>query len=217
MLSAPLPTPLQNARDLAIWGLDGAPPPPPPIIKQAMIASYLLASGYDRFVETGTYLGHTTFLIASLGVEVDTIELGENHYSRAQRDFADNPRVRCHFGDSTDVLPKILAELQQPALFWLDGHYSAGDTALGKKTTPIEEELFALREHPIRDHIILVDDIRGFGGNGYPEVAWLAERLAEIVPGAKVELKNDALIAASPVQHQRAEELRQEALQKILS
>ena len=67
-----------------------------------------------------------------------------------------------------------MKELKKPALFWLDGHYSGGETARGKKDTPILEELitiFGAKE----EHIILIDDARLFGSaKDYPSLKELA-------------------------------------------
>jgi hypothetical protein len=210
------PDTVYSAHDLARWGLAGAPVPPPPIVKQLQLASYVKGSGYQRFVETGTYLGWTTNAIASFGVEVDTIELAELHYNRAITHFGDNPKIRCFFGDSTTVLPQILSNLHEPAVFWLDGHFSGGDTAMGATATPVAEELEALAAHPIKGHIVLVDDIRGFGENGYPTKEWVMEIGARIVPDCEPILLNDSLIFATPEMHQRARDSVQSVIDHLL-
>ena len=78
--------------------------------------------------------------------------------------------MHLHNGDSGAVLKKILEDLHQPALFWLDAHYSAGCTARGDKCTPIEEELNHVFKHEFaRQHVLLIDDARTFTGKGdYP-------------------------------------------------
>jgi hypothetical protein len=54
-------------------------------------------------------------------------------------------------------------------LFWLDGHYSAGITARGDIATPISLELEAILSHPVKSHVILIDDARDFTGkDSYP-------------------------------------------------
>jgi hypothetical protein len=204
------------AETLLAWAVQGAPVPPPTPVKHATLASYVLGSRYRRFVETGTYYGQTTGIIARLGVTVDSIELSPELHAKAADMFASDPNVRLHQGDSTQVLPLILGSLCEPAVFWLDGHYSAGDTAHGDKVTPIEEELLALRDHSVRTHIVLVDDMRGFGENGYPTEAWVREIGVQIVPGAEPLLINDSLIFASPEQHERARQAGEEAVRAAL-
>ena len=59
-------------------------------------------------------------------------------------------------GDSSEKLPEILKSLKEPALFWLDGHYSDEITAKGDLNTPIYNELTAILNHPIKNHVILM-------------------------------------------------------------
>ena len=61
--------------------------------------------------------------------------------------------------------------LSEPALFWLDGHYSGGGTARGATDTPVVEELTAVLGSRERRHAVVVDDARCFGSDpAYPSV-----------------------------------------------
>ena len=51
---------------------------------------------------------------------------------------------------------------KRPVLFWLDGHYSGGDTAKGELDTPVSVELDSILESPVKGHVILIDDARCF-------------------------------------------------------
>lgn len=124
----------------------------------------------STFVETGTYLGKTAQLLAQVCERVITIEIDQALYDRAVELFEENARVAVFHGNSADVLPEVLRELDEPALFWLDGHFSGGITS-GPKEPPIVSELRALISHPIQNHIIVIDDARLFRGrNGYPRL-----------------------------------------------
>jgi hypothetical protein len=69
------------------------------------------------------------------------------------------------------VLVDVLKTLDQPGLFWLDGHYSSGPTAKGELDTPIRKELDLIFHHPLKNHVILIDDARLFiGANDYPSI-----------------------------------------------
>jgi hypothetical protein len=71
--------------------------------------------------------------------------------------------VTCLYGDSAEVLPAILENIDEPALFWLDAHYSGTKTAHGKVETPIIAELNTVLRHKwAAEHIILIDDARYF-------------------------------------------------------
>ena len=125
------------------------------------------------FVETGTYRGDTVAAALRAGFrEIYTIEVGAQLHRAAAARFAKHTHVHCLLGDSIDVLPRVLDQIQERALFWLDGHWSQGDTARGKKDLPLAEELQALENHAIRDHVILIDDIRLLGDPASEIAAW---------------------------------------------
>ena len=56
----------------------------------------------------------------------------------------------------------VLEPVFMTALFWLDGHYSGGETAKGDADSPLREELEAIGRHPIKTHVIPIDDVRSF-------------------------------------------------------
>lgn len=135
-------------------------------------------------VETGTNDGGTPWMLRNDFQEIFTIELGEDLWSDAVQRFAEYPHIHCIRGDSGEVLPHLLPQLKQPALFWLDGHYSGGITAHGDLDTPVVQELEAIFADK-RPHIILVDDARIFKGGpeqdmyphyeDYPSQDWVAK------------------------------------------
>ncbi|MEX2219089.1 MAG: hypothetical protein WD749_10060 [Phycisphaerales bacterium] len=147
-----------------------APIPPPPELKVWTLWAYQMWSGARVFVETGTYMGDTAAALAQVCQRVYSIELAPALAARARAKFAGRPAVQIFEGDSATVLPRILAELREPALFWLDAHYSGGPTAVSSEAAvPIFRELAAIFEHPVEGHIVLIDDIRHFcGQKGYP-------------------------------------------------
>lgn len=134
------------------------------------------------FIETGTNQGKTPLALHPYFGQLYTIELDWELYQEAQQLFAETDNVQCWFGDSTIVLPKVLAEIAEPALVWLDGHYSGPGTAHGEKSSPICEELEILFADG-RPHVILVDDARIFDGGPehtlyphyleYPSLDWV--------------------------------------------
>jgi hypothetical protein len=113
------------------------------------------------FVETGSYIGDGIHAALTAGFQrVHSIELSPRYHGVSTRRFAGDPRVTVHLGDSSSVLAALLPSIKTPITFWLDGHYSAGDTALGAKSCPLMEELDAIAAHPIKSHTILIDDLR---------------------------------------------------------
>lgn len=101
-----------------------------------------------------------------------SIELNKEFFRKAKNRFAREGNIVILQGDSGEILPKLLDDLTEPALFWLDGHYSGGDTSRGESDTPISNELRTIFEHPIKNHVVLIDDARLFNGtNDYPTYA----------------------------------------------
>lgn len=142
--------------------------------KRERIASWQRISGYEVFVETGTFVGNTTLQMSKLFAQVHTVEVDLALYQAAKERLSSEPGIACHLGNSSDVLPTILAGLKHPAIFWLDAHHSGGFTGYSGKATPIEEELRLIFSHPVKEHIILIDDARIFMGiDSYPTVRQL--------------------------------------------
>jgi hypothetical protein len=183
----------QDAQTIQEWRKTGSGPPPH-ILKQQTVLDYGRRFGILTFVETGTFMGDMVDAVADQFDQVHSVELGPDLFEKARLRFAGLDHVRIHQGDSAAVLPEILRSLNNPALFWLDGHYSAGITAKGQKDTPIIEELEAIYRHNKTGHVILIDDARLFDGSGdYPSLDDLRRRLKEWSPTAVMETVDDII------------------------
>ncbi|MEP7310170.1 MAG: hypothetical protein ABJA98_32085 [Acidobacteriota bacterium] len=142
--------------------------------------SYLKRFSIEEFVETGTYDGDTLGYISRSGVRCTSIELSQELYEAARVRFRDAKNVNLVQGDSGEKLQEILKELDRPALFWLDGHYTSPQTAMGVTSTPIVDELLGVLRHPVKNHVILIDDARFFDGNhDYPKLDELLRSIRE--------------------------------------
>lgn len=161
--------------------------------------------GANIFVETGTFRGDTAYKASKYFEEVHTIELSKRYYQGASKRFKNNKNVHIYQGDSSIILPEILPNIEGKILFWLDGHYSEGTTAKGKKNTPVVEELQAIRQSGIKDAIILIDDIRCFQKvknipknaslMGYPTVSELEQLVLKIDRNYQFKIFGDMAIA----------------------
>jgi len=143
-------------------------------LKQQVIIDYKEKFNYEVLIETGTYLGDMVDSQKDRFKKIISIELSELLYTRAVDKFKGYSNIRIIKGDSGKILPELLDEIKESAIFWLDGHYSGGSTALGEKQTPILEELSAIFKHKNMKHIILIDDARCFiGEDDYPTISEL--------------------------------------------
>ena len=99
-------------------------------------------------------------------------------------------------GDSGKVLFDLCIQITEPAIFWLDGHYSEGITAKGDKFCPIYEELSAIFQSQKLPHVLLIDDARLFiGKNDYPTISDLTDFILRNRPEASVSSENDIIFA----------------------
>lgn len=148
----------------------------------------------ETFIETGTYLGDTIDSVVNQFDKIYSIELDKKLYRRAKRLFAKDKNVKLIFGDSGIKIRKILTEIKEPALFWLDAHYSGTGTAREKKDSPVSQELRVILNHKIKNHIILIDDARLFiGQNSYPRLADLKAYLKKSYSQKGLTVNNDII------------------------
>jgi len=184
----------RGKRSLVGWERAGFPNPPPQAYKQKLVRELARKYRMRTLVETGTCYGN--MVAASMGIfdVIYSIELFDDFYEQNQRRFARFPKVRLRHGDSAVELPKILDELREPALFWLDAHYSGTGTGRADLDTPIEAELREIAARGIPGHVILIDDARDFTGeNDYPTVEQCREMAAHYWPKSQFSVEFDVI------------------------
>jgi hypothetical protein len=112
------------------------------------------------FIETGSYLGDGIQFAIDAGFEkIISIELSEFHYNHCVNRFKNNKNVKIIFGDSSEKIYESIVNIDSNITFWLDGHYSCGNTAFGKYWAPLIQELEQIGNHHIKTHTILIDDM----------------------------------------------------------
>jgi hypothetical protein len=82
-------------------------------------------------------------------------------------------------------------------LFWLDAH-PCTDRSATDAPVPLLSELAAIAAHPVAGHVILVDDMRLMGSEGFPA----GEQLA--LPGWRLQQVGDVAKLAQESQASRA-------------
>ena len=113
------------------------------------------------FIETGSFQGNGIRAAQKAGFEkIISIELSEMYYNYCVDKFKDCDNVTLYHGDSTELLPGILKDIDERCTFWIDAHYSGGETAMGRLPVPLMEELLIIRGHHRKDHTIIIDDMR---------------------------------------------------------
>ncbi len=163
----------------------------------------------NYFVETGTFGGDAIQLALNAGfTKVRSIEFDANLCQNAQRRFSNNPNVRIDHGDSSIDLWRLIQDLDEPATFWLDAHVCPPRTD-GGKNCPLLEELEQIKRHPIKTHIILIDDMHCCNTElfDFMNQSHFIEKLLEINPDYEIryvdggndgEYKNNIMVAIPP-------------------
>jgi len=185
---------IREKKILRNWEKKGRPVPPPDLVKQKTVREYARKFSLDTLIETGTYLGDMVDATRDTFGRIFSIELDDALYERARKKFSKFHYISIVQGDSGEVLPVILADIEQPCLLWLDGHYSGGDTAKGRLETPILQELHYILAHDVERHVILIDDARLFTGrNNYPTIEEIQELVFTRHPDWIFEVKYDII------------------------
>ena len=179
--------------DYWYWMLRGRPVRSPHLLKQRTVGEYAQRYGLRVLVETGTYYGEMVAAMKGRFDEIHSVEFDSHLALRAQEKFARWPHIHIHQGDSQQVVPELLTSLTRPALFWLDAGYYGWAGLQGDKQR-LTIELEAILSHPVKEHVILMDDARGLNGqNGAPTVEQLKQHIEASFPGRTVEIKHDIL------------------------
>jgi hypothetical protein len=185
----------QLRKKLRLWKRNGAVGPMPNLGKQQVVREYIERFSPEVFVETGTYKGKMVYAVMPYIKEIYSIELDQNHYRNARKKFAGYPNIHIIQGQSGQILPRILRDIDKRCLFWLDAHWSKGSTARGDLQTPIMQEIKCILNHPRADeHAILVDDARLFvGADDYPALQTLQSYVLSFRPDWIFEVKDDII------------------------
>jgi hypothetical protein len=193
--------------DVMQWYFRGRPDPRPKIAKYKMLKSYLKKLRLETVVETGTYLGDFVAYMAGSAKNVYSIEISNPLFNAAKKRFQRSPGIHLELGDSAIILPRILAIVDAPSLFWLDAHFSGGITLGDENKSPIMDELRIILEHSIRhgfDHLVMIDDARDFiGKSGYPAISDINYLVKNSIPHWVVSVHDDMIqVCNSEVQRQ---------------
>jgi len=178
--------------DYWYWILRGRPERPPHLLKQKVVRAYGEEFGLKTLVETGTYYGEMVAAMKSRFERIYSIEFEPALAEQATRKFARYPHIRIFCGDSRVVMPRVLAFLTAPALFWLDAGYYGWVGKQGDQQR-LSAELAMILSHP-SPHVILLDDARGLTGrDGVPSVGDVKAYVEATFPNRQVQVEYDIM------------------------
>ena len=114
----------------------------------------------DVFVEGGTYKGGTAKSMGKKFRKIFTIEKSDIMFEIAKENLKDTNNITLLKGDTREHLDSIIAN-NENILFWLDAHWSGGDTYGEEDECPLIEELNIIFKYN-KNYVILIDDARLF-------------------------------------------------------
>lgn len=107
---------------------------------------------HNTFIETGTHTGGGINIALSCGFKkLYSVEINPEFYNFSKERWKNRSEVSLYLGDSKSEFPNILSQINEPSMFWLDAHISDGNSTY--------IELDYLKNHSIKNHTILIDDI----------------------------------------------------------
>ena len=135
-------------------------PPSPPFVKRDVLYRHGIKD--STWVETGTFKGDTTKMLAKFFRTVHTIEPSTHLIKRAKKVLLNYKNIYFHNGTSESCFEDVCQSIDGDISFWLDGHYSSGETFQASLSTPIKHELDVIKRNKSRfsNMVILIDDLR---------------------------------------------------------
>ena len=175
--------------DLPGWFQWGRKTAPSRFIKERNLKLCAKNRNHKIFVETGTKGAATILGLEKYFDKIYSVELLNIYFKRALNKINEcnlQHKVHLYNGDSAQELKKILPEIKEPALFWLDAHAD-------KNATPILQELDLVLNTTLK-HTIVIDDCRYFGTQAaYPTIEEVINKVKMYQPNAEIDTKFDSI------------------------
>ena len=140
----------------------------------------------DNFVETGTGAAEVVRSISNIksDLNIHTIEIIEEIFNKNKISHSYLTNVNWHLGQSSEVMPEILPQLEGSTLFWLDAHFPGADFGLASygdeedldKRLPLRSELeIIVEKRDVSNDVFVIDDLRVYEDGPFETGNW-AER-----------------------------------------
>lgn len=134
--------------------------------------------------------------------KIYSIEISSKYYLYCMNRFRDfiGDKVFLYYGDSSKILKDIVHPINTTITFWLDGHWSGDDTGHGDIYYPLLQELDQIKYHPIKNHTLIIDDVRLFNTEWDLGLSIIQNKVLEINPMYKFTfeygyIENDVMVA----------------------
>ena len=125
------------------------------------------------FFETGLHIGTGVKQAVQAGFnKIYSIEISSIYYDNGLKTFEKEIKENkvILIKDDSKNLYDYIKKINEPILFWLDAHNDQSNKhEQGTLKCPLIKELEEIGKHPIKNHTILIDDIRIIKKNSWGE------------------------------------------------
>lgn len=155
------------------------------------------------FIETGSYKGEGIQCALDSNYDlIRSVEIDKDRYDDCRSKFENNPKVQLYLGSTEERLWDMIQDINTQATFWLDAHWSGPGEPMSDQKCPLENELNTISMHPIKNHIIMIDDMRCCNTDyfEYKSKELIEQAVLKINPNYKIVYEhswepNDILVA----------------------
>ena len=142
----------------------------------------------DNFVETGTGAAEVVRSISNIksDLNIHTIEIIEEIFNKNKISNSYLTNVNWHLGQSSEVMPEILPQLEGSTLYWLDAHFPGADFGLASygdeedldKRLPLRSELeIIVKGRDVSNDVFVIDDLRVYEDGPFETGNWADRNL----------------------------------------
>jgi hypothetical protein len=154
-------------------------------------------------VEGGTYKGGTALRLCTQFAKVYTIEKSDVMFEKAKKNIGNIQNITQLIGDTRTHLP-VIASQADNILFWLDAHWSGGETYGDEDECPLLQEMDIIFRSSVKNYAILIDDARLFLSppplphqvENWPSI----KQIADIIPSNFDMIVHDDVIYIVPIE-----------------
>jgi cephalosporin hydroxylase len=139
------------------------------------------------YIETGTDNGDSLNKAVIAGYkEIITIDIAECKHTRDRCRHLTN--VKFVQGSSTDVMWDLIKDVNTQIVFYLDAHLFGDQVS---HQLPLMSEIDIISKHHIKNHVIILDDVRLFETDMGLNTQNIINKLKEINPDYKISFADD--------------------------
>ena len=176
------------------WDKAGKKTQVPKCVKEDIILKYKRKYNITIFLETGTNYGDMTWRQRNNFDKIYSIELGADLAEFSRKRFRNNEHIEIVQGDSGRKISEVLNRISEPAILYLDAHYSGKDAVRGYKDCAVGDELPAILKTNT-DHIIIIDDAHLFTEErDYPSIESISRYIQTTRPQSIINLENNCIV-----------------------